>query len=246
VIAEQFGTLASLHPGRIDLGLGRAPGSDQATFKALRRHPMDADHFPQDVIELQAFLAGDSLVPGVEAVPGSGTNVPLYILGSSLFGAQLAAMLGLPYGFASHFAPGSLHEAVALYRREFKPSNQLDQPYVIAGVNVIVADDMAEASTQKERVVRSRVASFLGRGIGRELEESEIDALVNSAQGRQIAQMMHYSTAGTPDVVRDYLTGFADEADADELIVVPASPTLETKLHTLDLLADVAGLPAAA
>ena len=144
-IAEQFGTLETLHPGRIDLGLGRAPGSDQNTMRALRRDPMSADSFPQDVLELQGYLSGPTRIQGVEATPGKGTNVPLYILGSSLFGARLAAQLGLPYAFASHFAPNALQDAVALYRREFRPSAQLDAPHVIAGVNVIAADSAAEA-----------------------------------------------------------------------------------------------------
>src|SRR4051794_30653998 len=128
-IAEQFGTLETLHPGRIDLGLGRAPGSDQATMRAMRRDPMSSDSFPQDVLELQGYLTGRTRIPGVNATPGSGTNVPLYILGSSLFGAQLAAALGLPYAFASHFSPSGLLDAVATYRREFRPSDQLDEPY---------------------------------------------------------------------------------------------------------------------
>ena len=132
VIAEQFGTLASLHPGRIDLGVGRAPGSDQATARALRRDVFAADRFPDDVLELQGYLTGHSLVDGVDAVPGKGTDVPLYVLGSSLYGAQLAALLGLPYAFASHFAPQALEQAVATYRREFRPSAQLDAPYVLA------------------------------------------------------------------------------------------------------------------
>src|SRR3954468_3390234 len=144
-IAEQFGTLETLHPGRIDLGLGRAPGSDQATMRAMRRDPMSSDSFPQDVLELQGYLTGRTRIPGVNATPGKGTNVPLYILGSSLFGASLAAALGLPYAFASHFAPAALQDAVAIYRREFKPSAQLDAPHVIAGVNVIAADSASEA-----------------------------------------------------------------------------------------------------
>jgi luciferase family oxidoreductase group 1 len=127
-IAEQFGTLESMFPGRIDLGLGRAPGSDQNTMRALRRSPASADEFPQDVLELQGYLRGQSVIPGVQAVPGAGTNVPLYILGSSLFGATLAAALGLPYAFASHFAPDALFEAVETYRRDFQPSEQLAEP----------------------------------------------------------------------------------------------------------------------
>ncbi|HET8583781.1 MAG TPA: LLM class flavin-dependent oxidoreductase, partial [Jatrophihabitans sp.] len=133
LIAEQFGTLETLHPGRIDLGLGRAPGSDRTTMYALRRDHTSADRFPDDVLELQGYLADETRVPGVNAYPGRGTRVPLYILGSSLYGAQLAALLGLPYAFASHFAPAALQDAVAIYRREFRPSEQLDRPYVIAG-----------------------------------------------------------------------------------------------------------------
>src|SRR6202043_1703784 len=134
------GTLEALHPGRIDLGLGRAPGSDQKTMLALRRNEASADHFPEDVLELQGYLTGQTRVPGVDATPGKGANVPLYILGSSMFGATLAASLGLPYAFASHFAPELLRPAVAAYRGEFRPSAQLDRPYVIAGVNVVATD----------------------------------------------------------------------------------------------------------
>src|SRR3954471_14196269 len=141
VIAERFGTLGALHPGRIDLGLGRAPGSDQNTMLALRRKPASADTFPDDVLELQGYLSGHTRVPGVQAVPRADEVVPLYLLGSSLFGAQLAARLGLPYAFASHFAPDALHRAVETYRDTFRPSEQLSQPYVIAGVNVFAADE---------------------------------------------------------------------------------------------------------
>ncbi len=151
VIAEQFGTLEALHPGRIDLGLGRAPGSDQQTFRALRRTIAAAEQFPTDVLELQGYLTGNSRVPGVAATPGAGADVPLYILGSSLFGAQLAAALGLPYAFASHFAPQALQQAVAVYRRDFQPSAQLDHPYVIAGMNVIAADSDEEAQRRTRR-----------------------------------------------------------------------------------------------
>lgn len=162
-IAEQFGTLETLHPGRIDLGLGRAPGSDQNTMRALRRNPASADTFPQDVQELQGYLTGNSLIPGVDAIPGKGTDVPLYILGSSLFGAKLAAALGLPYSFASHFAPSALEDAVAVYRREFTPSEQLKEPYVIAGVNVAAAETTAEAKEQAH-AARRRMAAQLQIG----------------------------------------------------------------------------------
>ncbi len=236
-IAEQFGTLATLHPGRIDLGFGRAPGTDQITVQALRRDPRAAETFPQDVLELQGYLSGNSRVPGVTAVPGAGTEVPLYILGSSLFGAKLAAALGLPYGFASHFAPDALTQAVATYRAEFEPSAQLDSPYVIAGVNVIAAPTEDEAADDLERVTRSRVAAFLARG--RDLSEDEIDMLVASRQGKQVASMMTYTAAGTPESVDQYLERFTAHADADELMIVPASRTVENRLRSLELVADI-------
>ncbi len=236
VIAEQFGTLATLHPDRIDLGLGRAPGTDRNTMHAMRVDPMASERFPQDVMELQAYLGGSSRVQGVQAIPGAGTNVPLYILGSSLFGAQLAAKFGLPYGFASHFAPGHLLEAVALYRREFEPSDQLEQPYVIAGVNVIAAEADADAQRQFRDVSRRRVARFLS--VPRELTDDEADQVLQSPQGRQIADMMRYMAVGTPDVVIQYLENLAREADVDELITVHPSPTIGERLRSIDLLAD--------
>jgi luciferase family oxidoreductase group 1 len=180
-IAEQFGTLETLHPGRIDLGLGRAPGSDQNTMRALRRDPMSSDSFPQDVLELQGYLTGPTRIQGVEATPGKGTNVPLYILGSSLFGARLAAQLGLPYAFASHFAPNALQDAVAIYRSEFKPSAQLDAPHVIAGVNVIAADSASEAQEMFQATKRARVSLFFGNG--RVFTDDEADMILDSPQG---------------------------------------------------------------
>ena len=236
VIAEQFGTLATLHPGRIDLGLGRAPGSDQNTMRAMRVDREASERFPDDVLELQAYLRGETRVPGVQAVPGAGTDVPLYILGSSLFGAQLAAKLGLPFGFASHFAPGHLLEAVELYRREFRPSGQLAEPYVIAGVNVIAADTSDDAQRQHREVARSRVARFLR--VPRELSDDEADQVLSSPEGRQIGHMMHYTAAGTPEVVHRYLTNFATEVEADELMTVHPSLTIGERLRSIDLLAD--------
>ena len=236
-IAEQFGTLATLHPGRIDLGLGRAPGSDQKTMRALRRDAHSSDRFPEDVVELQGYLRGETTVPGVEAIPGAGTNVPLYILGSSLFGARLAAMLGLPYAFASHFAPQALIDAIAIYRREFRPSVQLAEPYAIAAVNVIAADTDDEAQQQWITVRRSRIARFVAPG--RDLSDDEADAVIASPQGQQVAQMMHYSAIGTPDHVKAYLDEFARIAGADELITAHSAPTIDQRLRSVDLLADV-------
>jgi luciferase family oxidoreductase group 1 len=242
-IAEQFGTLESLHPGRIDLGLGRAPGSDQNTMRALRRDPSSPDAFPQDIKELQGFLSGHSLVPGVKAIPGEGTNVPLYILGSSLYGATLAAALGLPFAFASHFAPDALEEAVAIYRRTFRSSEQLDAPWVIAGVSVIAADSEANAQAQFIDARRRRVSHFLGRD--RALSVEEVDQILESPQGHQLRAMTKYSAVGTPPQVKEYLDQFAAHADADELIVVNQSPSLEARLRSVELLADVSGLIAA-
>jgi luciferase family oxidoreductase group 1 len=236
-IAEQFGTLETLHPGRIDLGLGRAPGSDRNTMRALRRDAMSADSFPQDVQELQGYLTGHTRIPGVDATPGKGTNVPLYILGSSLFGAKLAAALGLPYSFASHFAPNALQEAVAIYRREFQPSEQLDQPYVIAGVNTMVAETEAEAQSQFLVSRRQRVARLVGPH--RHYTDEEADAILASPQGQQLAHMMRYSAVGTPPDVKAYLEEFAEHADADELIVAHLASSVEARLRSVDLLADV-------
>jgi luciferase family oxidoreductase group 1 len=243
VIAEQFGTLAELHPGRIDLGLGRAPGSDQVTQRALRRDPMAADHFPDDVLELQGYLSPSSRIPGVEATPGKGTQIPLYILGSSLFGASLAGALGLPYAFASHFAPDALEQAVALYRERFRPSEQLDQPHVMAGVNVVLADTMAQAHAHLLYAQRRRVARFLLPG--QPVTDEQADTLLESRPGRHVLQMMSYTAVGDPPAVKRYLDGFARHADADELIVTLTSPGLDHRLQAAFLLAEAAELPAA-
>src|SRR5687768_10371052 len=235
-IAEQFGTLDAMYPGRIDLGLGRAPGSDQNTMYALRRDPNSADLFPQDVLELQAYLAGESRVPGVDAVPGKGSGVPLYILGSSLFGAQLAAALGLPYAFASHFAPQALEAAVATYRREFRPSDQLDAPYVIAGVNVIAADTAAEAQQHLEAVRRTVAVALFGRG--QSLTDEEADLLLRQGAGQHVDQMFTYAAVGTAPEVADYLERFREVADADELITAHQARTAEGRLRSVTLTAE--------
>jgi luciferase family oxidoreductase group 1 len=236
-IAEQFGTLETLHPGRIDLGLGRAPGSDQATMHALRRNATSSDTFPEDVLELQGYLRGQSRIPGVSAYPGDGTDVPLYILGSSLFGAGLAAALGLPYAFASHFAPTDLHAAIALYRREFKPSEQHDKPYLMAAYNVIAADDQADAERQQQEVARSRVALLVRPGT--KYTDEQADEVLASPQGQHLRQMMTYSAAGTPDVVLKHVDEFVEQTGVDELIVTHQSPRIEQRLRSAELFADV-------
>lgn len=240
VIAEQFGTLAELHPGRIDLGLGRAPGTDQVTMRALRRNGQEADHFPQDVQELQGYLSDDTRISGVNATPGRGTNVPIYILGSSLFGASLAAAFGLPFAFASHFAPDSLESALDIYRGRFEPSEQLAQPYVIAAANVIAADDEHEAQSQFTAVKRQRANLMLAKG--RHMTDEQLDELLASPQGQYFLNMMRYTAVGTTKVVTDYLASFSEFTGADELMVVHASPGFAARLNSVALLAEGAQL----
>jgi luciferase family oxidoreductase group 1 len=240
-IAEQFGSLEAMYPGRIDLGLGRAPGSDRSTTYALRRDPRASDSFPQDVLELQAFLAGESRVPGVDAIPGKGANVPLYILGSSTFGAQLAGMYGLPYAFASHFAPDELDRALASYRSEFKPSAQLDAPYVIAGVNVTAAGTAEAARTQFQSVRRARAASLFARQVGADpadITDEQADKLLAAGGAVHVDRMLTYSAVGTPPEVSGYLDGFLKKTGADELIVVHQAPGIEERLRSVTLLAE--------
>ena len=245
-IAEQFGTLEAMYPGRIDLGLGRAPGSDQRTTYALRRDPRTAEAFPRDVLELQAYLAGDSRVPGVDAIPGKGARVPLYILGSSLFGAQLAGAYGLPYAFASHFAPDDLDAAIAAYRAEFKPSAQLDAPYVIAGVNVTAADTTEAATTTLQGVRRARAVSLFARRLGispTEITDEQADELLAGGAAAHVDHMLTYSAVGTPREVSDYLDGFLGKTGADELIVVHQAPAIEDRLRSVTLLAEAMRVP---
>jgi luciferase family oxidoreductase group 1 len=240
-IAEQFGALAAMYPGRIDLGLGRAPGSDQNTMYALRRDPGSAETFPQDVVELQGYLNGRSVVPGVTAVPGDGSRVPLYILGSSLFGAKLAAALGLPYAFASHFAPAALDAALAAYRAEFRPSEQLERPYAIAGVNVIAADTEAIARQELEAIRRRRAVSLYARQVGaRDLEVSDeqADELLSAGFAAHVDEMLTYTAVGTPEQVQIYLDAFRARTQADELMVAHQASTIDARLRSVVLVGE--------
>jgi len=207
----------------------------------MRRSPQSADTFPDDVLELDGYLSGETRIPGVHATPGRGTNVPLYILGSSLFGAQLAAMLGLPYAFASHFAPAELLEAVERYRDGFQSSEQLEEPYVIAGVNVIAADDDETAQRQLHLTRRARVRSLFRRG-GQRLTDEEADEVLDSPQAMYVDQMMTYTAVGTPDVAKAFLDDFAALAGADELMVIHHGDSIEHRLRSLELLAKAADL----
>lgn len=235
VIAEQFGTLAELHPGRIDLGLGRAPGTDQRTLLALRRDPRASEYFPQDILELQGYLGDESRIEGIAATPGRGTHVPLYILGSSLYGAQLAAALGLPYAFASHFAPDALEQAVEAYRAGFRPSDQLDQPYVIAACNVVAVDDPAEAGSMYEKVLRSRARRMVTAS--GPLSESDVDALMAGPAGAQARHMLRYCAVGDGPAVAAYLSSFAERVHADEVMVTNQALGLDARLRALEILA---------
>lgn len=219
VIAEQFGTLEALFPGRIDLGLGRAPGSDQRMAMALRRNlNTDPNQFPRDVVELQALLEGDEKLP-MQATPGQGSRVPLYILGSSLFGAQLAAALGLPYAFASHFAPQMLDQALEIYRRDFKPSEQLAEPYVMCGFNIFAADTDAEAEYLSTSMIQSFVALRTGNpGKMPPPVEGYRESLPPQLQ-QMMAGIMQGSAVGAPDNVKTAVEAFIDRTGADELII---------------------------
>ncbi len=243
VVAEAFGTLAELHGDRIDLGLGRAPGTDQVTMRALRRNPADAERFPQDVLELQGYLSEQTRIESIHAYPGEGTKVPIYILGSSLFGAQLAAQLGLPYAFASHFAPDHLQAAVRAYRDGFRPSEQLAEPYVIAALNVIAAETDEEAEALREQVLASRVRSLARRVpqlAGADLDDDMVAELMDTPVGQQAKHMGTYTVRGSRETVAAGLADFERLADADELMVANVAPGRDARERTLRVLAEIA------
>lgn len=242
IIAEQFGTLAELHPERIDLGLGRAPGTDPVSMRALRRDARASDSFPEDVRELQGYLAGESLIPSVAAHPGAGTRVPLYILGSSMYGAQLAAAMGLPYAFASHFAPDALLPAMRAYREQFRPSAQLAEPYAIAALNVVAAPDSGQARELADAVLRSRVRSLAERVpqlAGRRIDEATIAELMRSPIADQARHMVTYTAVGDRGEVAAYLRQFRAETGADELMITNPAPSLDARHTVLDVLASI-------
>ncbi len=238
VIAEQFGTLESLYPGRIDLGLGRAPGTDRQTMHALRVDPQASEHFPQDVVELQALLGPLQQGQRIQAVPGTNTNVPLWILGSSLFGAQLAAMLGLPYAFASHFAPDHLMQALEIYRARFEPSAQLQKPYAMAGVNVIAAETDAEA----QRLFTSLQMRFtdMVRGSRGYLTPpiDDIETYWSGPEKVHAQRMLTCSFVGSPATLRSSLQDFITRTGVDELMVATAVFDHGARLRSYELLAE--------
>ena len=240
-VAEQFGTLASLYPGRLDLGLGRAPGTDQATLQALRRHYAGAEAFPSDVMELLRYF--EPVQPGqpVQAVPGAGLEVPVWILGSSLFGAQLAAALGLPYAFASHFAPAAMSEALALYHRDFKPSRRLRAPYAMLALNVVAADTRAQAqrlfTTQQQAFVRLR------RGAPGLVPPpvDDIEAFWTPAEKAMVEQALACAVVGDAADVREGIADFARRHRPDELMLTANIFDHGARLHSFALAAQAFG-----
>lgn len=240
VIAEQFGTLAALHPGRIDLGLGRAPGTDMLTARALRRNlEAGVDNFPHDVVELINYFAPAEPGQRVRAVPGEGQDVAVWVLGSSLYGAQLAAILGLPYAFASHFAPAELEQAIAVYRERFQPSERLDKPYVMLGLNVFAAETDAEAkllfSSLQQAFVNLRTGNP-GR-LPAPVENFDID--LDPSARTMLAQALSCSVVGSPETVRRGLEAFVARTGADELMVTAQIFDHKARLRSFEILADV-------
>ncbi len=240
VIAEQFGTLAALHPGRIDLGLGRAPGTDMATARALRRN-LDAgvDNFPQDVVELINYFAPEAPGQRVHAYPGEGQNVPVWILGSSTYGAQLAAMLGLPYAFASHFAPAELDRALDVYRARFEPSQFLDKPYVMLGVNITAAETDAEArllfSSMQQAFVAIRTNT---RGKLKPPVEGYYESLEPMSRAI-LDQTLSQAIVGSPETVGRGMEAFLQRTGADELMVTAQIFDHAARKRSYEILADV-------
>jgi luciferase family oxidoreductase group 1 len=241
VIAEQFGTLESLYPGRIDLGLGRAPGTDQRTLHALRRASVSADSFPEDVMELMLLLAEAKTGQPVRAVPGAGTEVPIWILGSSTFGAELAAALGLPYAFASHFAPDALFDALDIYRKQFKPSKQLDRPYAMVGVNVVAAD--TDEAAQRLFTTVQQSFTNLVRGAPGKLQPpiDDIEQYWTPPERAHASRMLKYSIVGSPEGVRRDLESFAGLTKADELMLVTSLYDHAARIRSYEIVAEVSG-----
>ena len=244
MVAEAFGTLATLHPGRIDLGLGRAPGTDMATARALRRNLGGGDNFPQDVLELMAYLGEPEPGQLVQAFPGQGTHVPIWILGSSLFGAQLAAHLGLPYAFASHFAPGLVAEAFATYRAGFRPSAQLARPHAMLAVNIFAAETDAEG----RRLMSSMQLGFARLRSGRPgplpRPVEDIAAVIDPATLASVNEALSYSAVGAPGTVRAALEGFVARHAPDELILTGHIHDHAARMRSFEIAAEV--MPAAA
>ena len=238
VIAEQFGTLESLYPGRVDLGLGRAPGSDQITARAIRRNlAADADECPQDVLELMDYFS-NSPRQAVRAVPGAGLNVPIWILGSSLFGAQLAAALGLPFAFASHFAPAQMMQAIAIYRAQFRPSAQLARPHVMLGFNVFAADSDEEARFRATSMQQAFINLRSGRPSTLPPPVSDYESRLGPQEKALLEQVLTCSAVGSPATVRSALRAFVDRTGADELMITSQIFDHASRLRSYEITAE--------
>ena len=247
VVAEQFGTLAALYPGRVDLGLGRAPGTDPVTMRALRRHLESSDMFPDNVVELLRYLEPETEGQTVRAVPGAGSRVPVWLLGSSLYSAQLAAALGLPFAFAAHFAPDLLHEALATYRQGFHPSPRVEKPYSMACINVYAADTDAEA----RRLFTSLEQAFLALRGGRPAQlppplEAAARASFDSAANAALAQLFRYAVVGGPKAVQEGIKDFVRSTGVDELMTTAMIFDEGARLRSFEILAEcsIAGVDA--
>ena len=239
IIAEQFGTLATLYPGRIDLGLGRAPGTDMATARALRRHMAGEDSFPQDVQELMGYFRPASETSRVRAIPGEGTQVPIWILGSSLYGAQLAAAFGLPYAFASHFAPDMLEEALEIYRATFQPSPQLARPHVMVAAGVFAADSDEEADYLRSSQLLSFARLRMGNPGKLPLPVKNITAEIPPAVLAQVEHALSCSATGSPATIRDQLSAIITRYQPDELMITGMIHDHGARVKSFQLAADV-------
>lgn len=247
IIAEQFGTLAALHPGRIELGLGRAPGSDQLTLRAMRRNLFaDETQFPQDVVELMAYFAEPEPGQRLQAVPGAGLEVPVWILGSSLFGAQLAAILGLPFAFASHFAPAMMMQAITIYHQRFQPSAQLAEPYVMLGVVVVAAETDDEARFLFSSLQQSTLNNRLGRPGRVPPPVKDFDKRLDPQAIAILADNQSQAIVGSSDTVRRGLAAFIGRTQANELMITANIFDHNKRKRSFEIVAEIAGLCAAA
>jgi luciferase family oxidoreductase group 1 len=239
VIAEQFGTLEALYPGRIDLGLGRAPGSDQITARALRRSPSDAESFPQDVVELMSYFRPASPGQPVRAVPGAGLDVPIWILGSSLFGAQLAAALGLPFAFASHFAPDQMMTAIELYRQRFRPNDEHPEPHVMLGLNVFAADTDAEARFLFSSLQQAFLNLRQGRPGPLPPPVADFESRLSPQERAMLAHTLSCSVVGSPDTVLHGIESFIGATGADEIMMTAQIFDHAARLRSFEITAQV-------
>jgi luciferase family oxidoreductase group 1 len=243
MVAEQFGTLAALHPGRVELGLGRAPGSDQLTLRAMRRNLLaDVDQFPQDVVELMHYFAAAEPGQRLQAVPGAGLEVPIWILGSSLFGAQLAAILGLPFAFASHFAPAAMLQAIQIYRERFRPSAQLQTPHVMLGVACVAAESDADARFLFSSLQQSTLNNRIGRPGRVPPPVVDFEANLDPMAREILADSQSRAIVGAPDTVKRGLEDFAGSTGADELMVTANIFDHDKRKRSFEIIAEVAGL----